>query len=182
LLQLATPASFPAGAIVFYPPFSKRQTAAPAFRFDLKGTDGRVEPWLFWLQGGPWGPDEKRRTASLCREMYGAEHPVPVIKLSHEVVISIELGLHAPRREDHSWTSALGAIASTTSGLKIAAADFSQHHQSPVPIDLATWLYDEDALRRQVYAWYDKWRVRISDGGDRTYGMIDYTPPVAPPR
>jgi hypothetical protein len=178
-LHSAIAANFPAGSLVFCPPReSKRQTLAPAFRFDVKGEDDEVHAWLFWIQGGPWGSDEKRRTATICREMYGADRRVLGIKANDALTIDIELGLGGVWREDLSWTDGVGAIGSTATGLKIAAADFSNHHLSAVPIDVKTWLYDNDAMRRETYGWYSNWQVRISDG-ERTCGIIKYEPPPA---
>jgi hypothetical protein len=179
MLYSETAQNFPAGSIVFYPPFSsKRTTVAPALRFDLKDGDGNFTPWLFWIQGGPWGADEARRTATLCREMYGADRRILGVEPADRVHIEIELNLGGDWQDDFSWTSALGAVASTPTGFKIAAADFSNRRLSPVPIDVATWQYDENALRSEVHGRYSNWRVRISDGTDRTYCLIDYTPPV----
>lgn len=178
LLHSATACNFPAGSIVFCPPFSSKRTMmAPALRFDLEDEDGDLVPWLFWIQGGPWGADEARRTATLCREMSGVDRRILGVKPGEGVQIEVEVNLASDWQEEFSWSSALGAVASTSTGFKIAAAEYSDRRLGPVPIDVATWRYDARALRREVYGQYSDWRIRLSDGAERTYCTIAYASP-----
>lgn len=178
-LTVARAEEFPAGSLVFYrPQRGDRDAPAPAIRFDLRGEDGSIYPWLFWLQGGPWGADPMQRTATICRDIYDSDKRMPGVKPSESVRFDIELGMHTTGSEDGSWSRALGAIASTTSGFKIAAVEFTRSH-CPVPINIDTWMHDPAALQGPVDAWYQDWQIRISDGKERTFLVIKHLPPPA---
>jgi hypothetical protein len=179
IMTFATPETLPGGSLVFVPPHGKA-APSPALRFDQKDDDGKIWQWLLWLQGAPWGADKTQRTATRCRDFHANDEAVPAIVPGPSVRLDVEIDMRTDAIEDLSWYHANGVIACSEFGVRVAAREHSDHRSNSVPIDPITWLYDPEAQRQRVSRWYPRWRVRVWNGVNQTYSIIQFKLPDVP--
>lgn len=167
LVTVQRASAFPAGSLLLFSPnSSKRETIAPAIRFDVTNDDGSTGPCILWLQGGR-APDPLKRTVSRCQDWHLDADPV-VGAADLKLLVEIDGTQNPAPGHSLSWRDSNGCIAAGTFGLRIVGLDHDAY-----AIDPKKWQADFGAAEHRAATWFPDWRIRVVHG-DETITIIPF--------